>query len=100
MSGPGFFYSDEQSPELTAQQRMAMALTQGQKPYNPNQAYSGIADAGQSLAGAMAYNKYADDKKWAAQGISPVQITPRAGTTGLSRAGDWASKLFSFGGGK
>lgn len=102
MSSPGYFMAQQAADpnQMTPQQKMAMALMGGNKTYNPQQQYAGLADAGSSLAGAMAMKNMADNQKWSAQGVAPVQVTPQQVGGGV---GAWAQRnlgsLFSVGGG-
>lgn len=82
-------YQDQQK-----QQAMAQALMQG----NAQGQNGGIANAGSAIAGAFADKRLQDNAKWAAQGISPVNVTPQVGTTQLGRAAGWAKNLFGIGG--
>jgi hypothetical protein len=103
MSNPGISTA-QMTPELMQQwqalqdqqrrQAMAQALM-GNQAQGQN---SGIANAGSAIAGALADRNIANNARWTAQGISPVQVTPQVGTTGLGRAANWAKGLFGMGG--
>lgn len=80
-----------------AQRRQAMAQQlMGNQAQGQN---SGMANAGNSILGAVTANRANQDMKFAAQGIAPVQITPQVGTTGLGRLGNKLGGLFGLGGG-
>lgn len=82
-------YQDQQK-----RQAMAQALMQN----NMQGQNAGIANAGSTLAGAFADKRLQNNAQWAAQGISPVTVTPQVGTTGLSRLGSQIGGLFGMGG--
>lgn len=107
-SGAGYFMAGQNGDQsqLTPQQKMAMALMGGDKAYNPQQANSGIANAGSSLAGAMAMQNMQQQAAGNSQqgqiiqqryGMSPTQaaqvMNPNSG--GFGGLGG----LFNMGGG-
>lgn len=98
MSNPGYFFAQPQQDGKSDPQKLALALMGGNRPYNPQQPYAGIADAGNSLSQAVVQNKMAENAKWAQQGISPVSVTPQQVGGGPMA---WMQRnLFNLGGGQ
>lgn len=103
MSAPGYT-TNQMTPEFLQQmqqyqdQQRRSALAQSLMQGGATGQNAGLANAGGALAGAFADRRIQDNMKWAAQGISPVQVTPQVGTTALGRAGSWAKNLFGMGG--
>lgn len=99
MSNPGLSTSQltpellqqwQQQQDVAKQQAMAQALMGNQAQGQ----YSGLANAGGDILGAMASNSIAAKN----DPLSPVKVTPQVGTTGLGRAANLASNLFGMGG--
>ena len=90
MSNPGMTpLTMQQVMDFQKQQAMANALMTQNAPANTP--YAGLANAGGTLAGALANKNIANNEAWAQQGISPVTVTPKVGSS-------WMSNLFGLGG--
>lgn len=93
MSNPGYFYG-QQDPQDAYRMQMAQALMGNQA--DPRQANAGIANAGNSVLGAMQMRNIAQSH----DPLAPVKMTPQQ--TGGGAMG-WANRnipgLFNLGGG-
>lgn len=101
--GQGYFYTDPNDPN--AQQKAKLAAALQNRIYNPQQAYSGIADAGSSIANAAAYQNIQNQNDPAVtslaqrMGISPSDAASLLKPSAMSKAGNWLGSLFGMGGG-
>jgi hypothetical protein len=101
-AGSGQVMTNQMTPEFLQQmqayqdqqKRSQLANALMQNGADPTTANAGISNAGSDIAGAVISNKMADNAKWAAQGLSPVTVTPQVGTTGLGRF----ANMFGLGG--
>lgn len=98
MSNPGYQMTPDDMQSMEDMRRKQMMAAQLMAPQAQGQ-NSGLANAGSSLLGAMEYNKLGNDAKFAAQGISPVNVTPQVGSGMLGRLGNKFGNMFGFGGG-
>jgi len=98
MSDPGYQMTPEDTQKWQSLQRQQAIAQQLMNPQAQGQ-NSGLANAGSSILGAMEYNKLGNDAKFAAQGISPVNVSPQVGASAFGRIGNKLGNMFGFGGG-
>lgn len=114
MSNPGFpagISTQQLTPEFLQQmqqyqdQQKKMQLAQGLMGNKAQGQYSGLANAGSDLAGALASQNIGAANSPAAQaislrtGISPSAAGNIVNPSMLSQAKNWAGNLFGMGGG-